>query len=271
MVDVGLYERQDKPVEQFLNFKTLLVGIGRGGETALAESLRVLEVDVNGVVIDEAVPFQFEPLTQDSGNLVFLLTGTSDAQTQRDYHLYFDTARDFAPADFEAQVEVVDGVPDEGQLCYETRTLSLWVNASVQEDMNLVSWGADQPGALWALSIVRGGGRAAVKGPIQLDAGASWITGGTSLIDSRWYHVAVVLESGESARVRDIRVYVDGRLDLTSRISDGSIDTLTGPKFRFGIPTGDRWVPFNGLLDEVRIYSRALAPEEIAELAGVGE
>ncbi|UCF17754.1 MAG: hypothetical protein JSW59_09875, partial [Phycisphaerales bacterium] len=32
-VDVGPYERQDKPVEQFLNFKTLLASIGRGGET----------------------------------------------------------------------------------------------------------------------------------------------------------------------------------------------------------------------------------------------
>ena len=53
--DVGLYERQDKPVEQFLNFKTLLAGIGRGGEACIPESFRVLEVDVNGVVIDEAV------------------------------------------------------------------------------------------------------------------------------------------------------------------------------------------------------------------------
>ena len=129
-VDVGLYERQDKPVEQFLNFKTLLSGIGRGGEAAIPVSFRVLEVDANGAVIDEAVPFQFEPLTPDSGNLVFLLAGTTATQTQRSYYLYFDTAGDFAlptgtpygAADVNALVEVVDGVPDEGQDCYMVST-----------------------------------------------------------------------------------------------------------------------------------------------------
>ncbi|MHC4508428.1 MAG: LamG domain-containing protein [Planctomycetota bacterium] len=575
VVDVGPYERHDKPVEQFLNFKTLLAGIGRGGETALAESFRVLEVDVNGVVIDEAAPFQFEPLTQDSGNLVFMLTGTTAAQTQRDYHLYFDTAGDFAPADVNAQVEVVDGVPDEGQLCYEittatatyyfqkdaggfsslldvegndwigfhpyggsdgiyrgipnmvhpdniyhpghrncvsslvhagplkatirsisknglweciwqiyprharltllrsapkpywflyegtpggaidydkdfsvrsngvrlpagqqwqnqdisapewvyfedsvldryiyfvheqddaltdtfwpmqqnmtvfgfgrgpgttkhmtvvpnhftigladgaelssasklieasyrpvavtvgpateqpgleghwrfdesqgavakdlskygrhalltsvswnpsgktgsalrfegtggyaevlgytgvlgaqARTLSLWINTSVQADMDLVSWGIDQPGALWALSIVQGGGRGQARGPIQLDAGEGWMTGQNPLTDGQWHYVAVVLGPGESARVQDVRIYIDGRLESPSRISDGPVDTLAGADVRFGMRSGDSWVPFDGLLDDVRIYSRALAPEEIAELARVTE
>ena len=121
-VDAGPCERQDKPVEQFLNFKTLLTGIGRGGESATAASFRVLEVDVNGAVIDEAVPFQFEPLTPDSGNLVFLLTGITPAKSQRYYHLYFDTGGDFTPADVNALVKVTDGVPDEGQDCYMIAT-----------------------------------------------------------------------------------------------------------------------------------------------------
>ncbi|MHC4494605.1 MAG: hypothetical protein ACYSYM_02150 [Planctomycetota bacterium] len=122
VVDVGPYERLDKPVEHFLNFKTLLTNIGRGGEAAVPESFRVLEVDVNGAVFDEEVPFQFEPFTPDSGSLVFLLTGTTPAQSKRYYHLYFDTAGDFAPADVNAHVEVVDGIPDEGQLCYMITT-----------------------------------------------------------------------------------------------------------------------------------------------------
>ena len=121
-VDVGPYERYDKPVEQFLNFKTLLAGVGRGGERVVAESFRVLEVDANGVVIDDAVPFQFEPLTPDSGNLVFLLAGSTAAQTKRYYYLYFDTAGDFAPANVDALVTVEDEVLDEGQLCYKITT-----------------------------------------------------------------------------------------------------------------------------------------------------
>jgi hypothetical protein len=574
-VDVGLYERQEIPVEKFLNFKTLLVGIGRGGETVIPASFRVLEVDGNGVVIDEAVPFQFEPLTPDSGNVVLLLTGTSAAQMQRYYQLYFDTGGDFVPAEVSALVEVTDGVPDEGQDCYmittasatyyfqkdaggfsslldiegndwigfhpfggsdgiyrgipnmvhpdnifhpghsncisslvhagplrvtirsvsrnglweclwqicprharltllrsaptpywflyegtpggaidydrdfsvrsngvrmpagqewqdqdipdpewvyfedsaldryiylvheeddelndtfwpmqqnmtvfgfgrgpsttkhmtalpnhftiglaegaefssaskvieasyrpviitvgpvqeqpglegdwrfdegqgsvandlskygrhalltgaswnpsgktgsalqldgtggyaevlgyagvlgtQARTLSLWINTSVQTDMDLISWGIDQPGALWALSIVEGGGRAQPQGPVQLDLSGGSIAGGTSLTDNQWHHIAVVLEPSESPRVQDIRIYVDGRLESPSRLFDSLIDTLTGPDVRFGMragPSAADWVPFDGLLDEVGIYSRALTPEEVADMAG---
>ncbi|MHC4580681.1 MAG: hypothetical protein ACYS14_04440, partial [Planctomycetota bacterium] len=121
-IDVGLYERHDKPVEQFLNFKTLLVDVGRGGETVIPESFRVLEVDVDGMLIDETVPFQYEPLTRDSGNLVLLLTGTTAAQTQRHYHLYLDTGGNFASAEVDSLVELVDNVPDEGQDCYMITT-----------------------------------------------------------------------------------------------------------------------------------------------------
>ena len=574
-VDVGPYQRQDKPVEQFLNFKTLLAGIGRGGEAAVAESFRVLEVDVNGVVIDEVVPFQFEPLTPDSGNLIFVLTGATAAQTQRYYHLYFDTTGDFAPVDVNALVEVADEVPDEGQLCYkittanatyyfqkdaggfsslldaqgndwigfhpyggsdgiyrgipnmvhpdniyhpghgncisslvhagplrvtirsasknglweclwqiypryarltllrsapqpywflyegtpggaidydkdfsvrsngvrlpagqewqdqdipapewvyfedstldryiylvheqdddlndtfwpmqqnmtvfgfgrgpgtskhmtvapnhftigladgaqfssastlieasyrpvavtvgpadelpglegnwrfdegqgsvandlskygrhallwsvswnpsgrtgsalqfdgtgsyaqvlgytgvlgiEARTLSLWINTSVQADMDLVSWGIDQPGAMWALSIMQGGGRGQPQGPVQLDVGGGWMAGETSLTNNQWHHIAVVLEPSESPRVQDVRIYVDGRIESPNRIFDGPVDTLAGADVRFGMRAGDSWMPFNGLLDGVRIDSRAMTPEEIADLATVTE
>jgi hypothetical protein len=123
-VDVGLYERHDKPVEQFLNFRKLLAGFGRDGETVTLESFRLLEVDTNGVVIDEMVPFQFEPLTPDSGNLVLLLTDTTAAQMQRHYHLYFDTRGDFEPVEVNALVEVVNDVHDEGQACYMIATLN---------------------------------------------------------------------------------------------------------------------------------------------------
>lgn len=574
-VDVGLYERHDKPVEQFLNFKTLLTGIGRGGETAIPESFRVLEVDANGVVTDGAVPFQFEPLTSDSGNLVLLLTGTTTAQTKRYYHLYFDTGGDFESSDVNNLVEIIDDVLDEGQDCYmitttnatyyfqkdaggfsslldvegndwigfhpyggsdgiyrgipnmvhpdniyhpghrncissidhagplrvtirsvsknglweciwqiyphyarltllrsapqlywflyegtpggainydtdfsvrsngvrlpvsqewqnqdisapewiyfedsvldryiylvheqddfltdtfwpmqqnmtvfgfgrgpgtskhmtmvpnhftigladdaqfspaskvieasyrpvavtmgsvteqpglevdlrfdegqgsvakdlskygrhalltsvswnpsgkagsalqfdgnggyaevlgykgvlgtQARTLSLWINTSVQADMDLVSWGTGQLGALWALSIMQGGGRGQARGPVQLDIGGGWIAAQSSVTDSEWHHVAVVLPMRESLRMQDVQVYVDGQIESNSMVFDAPIDTVSGSDVRFGKRPGDSWTPYNGLLDELRINSSALTPEEIAELAGVIE
>jgi hypothetical protein len=577
-VDVGPYERQDKPVEQFLNFKTLLSVLGRGGETAIAESFRVVEVDANGLVTSDAVPFQFESLTSDSGNLVFLLTGTTATQTRRYYYLYFDTAEGFAPANTDVLVKVEDEIPDEGQLCYkvttenatyyfqkdaggfsslldvqgndwigfhpfggsdgiyrgipnmvhpdniyhpghsncistllhagplratirsisknglwgciwqmypryarltllrcaptaywflyegtpggaidyekdfsvrsngmrlpagqewqdqdiaapewvyfedsaldryiylvheeddtlndtfwpmqgnmtvfgfgrgpgttkqmtvvpnhftigladgaqfssaskvieasyrpvaimvgsaeeqpgleghwrfdegqgsvardlskygrhallwsvpwnpsgvggsalefngtggfaevlgypgvlgtQARTVSLWLNTAANADMELLSWGIDQPGALWALSVMQGGGRGQPKGPIQLDVGGGWMAGETSLADNQWHHVVVVLGPSESPRVQDVRIYVDGRIEPVNRIFDGPIDTLAGADVRFGMRAGPTvlpdWKPFDGLLDEVCIESRALTQEEIAELDRLG-
>lgn len=574
-VDVGLYERHDKPVEQFLNFMTLLVGIGRGGETAISESLRVLEVDVNGIVIDKSVPFQFEPLTPDSGKLVLLLTGTTIAQTQRYYHLYFDTGGDFEPAEVNGLVEVIDDVPDEGQDCYmittanatyyfqkdaggfsslldiegndwigfhpyggsdgiyrgipnvvhpdniyhpghrncissidhagplrvtirsvsknglweciwqiyphyarltllrsapqpywflyegtpggainydtdfsvrsngvrlpagqewqnqdipapewvyfedsvldryiylvqeqddflndtfwpmqqnmtvfgfgrgpgtskhmtvvpnhftigladdaqfssaskvieasyhpvavtvgsvteqpglevdlrfdegqgsvakdlskygrhafltsvswnpsgkagsalrfdgiggyaealgykgvlgtQSRTLSLWINTSVQADIDLVSWGTDQTGALWALSTVQGGGRGQARGTLKLDVGEGWMAGQTSVTDSLWHHIAVILPVHESPRMQDVQFYVDGQIESNSMYQDALIDTMTGPDVRLGMRAGNSWMPYDGLLDELRIDSCALTLDEIADMTGVIE
>ena len=574
-VDVGLYERDEKPVEQFLNFKTLLADIGRGGEVVVPESFRVLEVDADGAVIDEKVPFQFESLTPDSGNLVFLLTGTTAAQMQRLYHLYFDVGGDFAPPEVNTQVEFIDDVPDEGLDCYmittasatyyfqkdaggfsslldiegndwigfhpfggsdgiyrgipnmvhpdnifhpghrncfssidhagplrvtirsvstdglweclwhvypryarltllrcapkpywflyegtpggvidydtdfsvrsngvrspagqewqnqdiaapewvyfedsaldryiylvheeddahndtywpmqqnmtvfgfgrgpgtnkhmtvtpnhftigladdarfssasriieasyrpvtvtvgqvteqpgleameaqwsfdegqgsvagdrskygrhalltsvtwnpsgkagaalqfdgaggyaqamgyvgvlgsQARTLSLWINTSVEGDMDLVSWGADQPGALWALSIMQGGGRGQPKGALLLDVGGGQTVGRTTLTDGQWHHLVIVLSEHEASRTQDIQMYVDGQIESSSMLLDVSIDTVAGPDVRFGKRAGDTWTPFDGLLDEARIDSRALTQEEIAELAG---
>ena len=574
-VGVGSYERQDKPIERFLNFKTLLAGLGRGGETCLPESLRVLETDANRVVIDEEVPFQFDPLTPDSGTLVLLLTGATPVQGKRYYDLYFDTAGAFAPAVVEPLLEVTDEAPDEEQLCYRiaaanatyyfqkdaggfsslldrdgndwisfhpfggsdgiyrgipnlvhpdniyhpghrnctstldhvgplratirsvskdglweclwhiypyharltvlrsaskaywflyegtpggaidyetdfsvrsngtrlpasqswqdqdisapewvyfedstldryiylvheeddasndtfwpmegnmtvfgfgrgpgtskhmtaipnhftiglangaefasankviegsyrpvtvtvglaeekpgvegdwrfdegegpvaqdlsvygrhallrgmawdpagrvgsalqfdglggyvevpgyrgvlgtsARTIALWVDVPIREDMDLISWGQNVPGRSWSLSIMRGGGRGQRTGAIQVSVTEGSLTGSTQLTDGQWHHVAAVLPPSASPRAQDIQLYVDGRTELASQVMDCPVHTTAGDNVRFGARAGDSRSPFHGLLDEVRIYSRTLRPEEIAELAGITE
>lgn len=120
-VDVGPYERTDKPVEQFVNFTSLLAGIGRAG-TVIQDSLRVVEVNSEGDVIDDSVPFQYDAVTSASGDVVFVLTGTTPESAQRYYHVYFDTQGDFAPAEVTAQVQLTDDVSDEGQAAYRIVT-----------------------------------------------------------------------------------------------------------------------------------------------------
>jgi len=120
-VDVGSYERTEKPVEQYLNLTALLRRIGRSG-IVIEDSLRVVEVNSNGDVIDDRVPFQYDAMTDTWGNLVFILTGTTPAGAHRYYDVYFDTAGTFTPTAVSSQVQLTDDVMDEGQVSYNIVT-----------------------------------------------------------------------------------------------------------------------------------------------------
>ncbi len=78
----------------------------------------------------------------------------------------------------------------------------------------------------------------------------------------RWHHVVGVYDG------RKVQLWVDGKL-AAEREAKGEIPVTTSPLFvgtkRAYAPRSD-W--FNGLIDEVRVYNRALSPEEIRKLSG---
>ncbi len=89
----------------------------------------------------------------------------------------------------------------------------------------------------------------------------------------QWYHVAVTYQSGTAPRI-----FVNGTEATYLSQSAGSgtdADESTGP-FLVGSwnhdgslsPGGAGW--FNGLIDDVRVYNRALSPEEVEELYALG-
>ncbi len=117
--------RTNKPVEAPLNF-TQLLAAANGSGTFDPNSVRVLEVDSNGNLLDANVPFQFDratdynAATNANGTLVFMMTGTTSAGGQRYYHLYFDKiGKGFTLPTFANQVSVTDNVIDEGQSSYQ--------------------------------------------------------------------------------------------------------------------------------------------------------
>jgi len=120
-VDVGSYERTEKPVEQYLNLTALLRRIGRSG-VVIEDSLRVVEVNSDRDVIDDRVPYQYDAMTDTWGSLLFILTGTTSAVTSRYYDVYFDTAGTFTPAAVSSRVQLTDDVMDEGQASYRIAT-----------------------------------------------------------------------------------------------------------------------------------------------------
>ena len=80
----------------------------------------------------------------------------------------------------------------------------------------------------------------------------------TPVSDGAWHHVALVWDG--AARI----LYVDG-VEVALR-SAGQLERVTGLQ-RFGAgPTLDSGRFWRGLIDDLRMYTRALSPEELAEL-----
>ncbi|MBU2036859.1 LamG domain-containing protein, partial [Patescibacteria group bacterium] len=102
------------------------------------------------------------------------------------------------------------------------------------------------------------------------DAGASSATINSTLLSSQWYHVTVVKTTGDVSKI-----YINGIDDTlaTSGFYEGAIvNSLIGSGWYFdgGAETYVQGNYFNGSIDDVRIYNRALTAGEILQLYNLG-
>jgi len=91
----------------------------------------------------------------------------------------------------------------------------------------------------------------------------AWHHTTATVIDNTWHHVAYVLEDSSDT----ITVYVDGSeaLSFASTVSVAADDVFSlAQEYDPGMATGDF---YNGQIDDVRVYERALSEAEIATLA----
>ncbi|MBE0537577.1 MAG: right-handed parallel beta-helix repeat-containing protein, partial [Phycisphaerae bacterium] len=128
----------------------------------------------------------------------------------------------------------------------------------------IISWGMPAAGARWNL-VTEGNGR------LRLEVGGGAIVGSTVVCDGQWHHVAAVLDNDGTPNVGEVRLYVDGAFDLPSSAGNQVVNTVTGATDSRDVMIGAgastaRY--FEGVIDEVRIYDRALLAEEVAVLAG---
>ncbi len=90
----------------------------------------------------------------------------------------------------------------------------------------------------------------------------------TSFNNNRWYHVAAVWDAS------GMYIYVDGVLDKSSGNTvsafDSPGDLNIGAQLPVYYSVYYKNFPFDGIIDDVRIYNRALTVAEVAVLAGGG-
>jgi len=175
--------------------------------------------------------------------------------------------------DFDGKDDHVE-VPDSPSLNFdlpESFSLEAWFKLSSLPTTSwyaiLSKYGAGQGAGyndLFALYIDTDG---KIRFSVRDSAGNNPVAIGSTLAIDTWYHVVGVRDVGEN----EIRLYLNGVLDATP-VTDTTVDDISSPR-PFLIGNQEHYVagqpptlPFHGIIDEVRIYNRALSATEVQDL-----
>ncbi|MHC4584512.1 MAG: LamG domain-containing protein [Planctomycetota bacterium] len=157
--------------------------------------------------------------------------------------LEFDNAGDFVR---------IDGY--KGIMGTNPFTITAWIKTATNSEM--LSWG--DPG---------GGERVEFRissGRLRCDTGGGNVQADTNILDNEWHHVALTIQENATISSGDVTLYLDGQddtrtsEDTTAFNINSNFDVQIGQMYDL---SSSRW--FIGLIDDVRIYSKALTPEEI--------
>ena len=156
-------------------------------------------------------------------------------------------------------------VPMSTVLDADTYTLAAWVRyTGIQNDKTLGRWEVlEKAGAYWM--NVRTNGLVRVGGFYGGCANANWVylDSTRALPVDRWRHVAATYDGAW------LRVYIDGRAAGATRVTGRTC--VSGEPLAVGAknnPSKGLLEAFwDGRLDEVRVYNRALTATEVGQLA----
>ena len=158
----------------------------------------------------------------------------------------------------------------------QSRTISVWIKAETDLSNTetgihtIVSWGKGDSNDLNKKVTFM----LDPTGKLSLATYGARLYGGLDLEDGQWHHAALVMPEG-SDNIKQIKLYVDGS-EITTNASglNAVIDTAFTEDVLVGAYDSDLepgiQLPagyFNGIIDELRIYSTGLSDIEIAELA----
>ena len=147
------------------------------------------------------------------------------------------------------------------------RTISAWVKTESTAGQAIVTYGSrDADGEKWHFRISPDGAPR-VPGAIRTESQGGNQTGDTSVADGEWHHVVSVFDGTDNI---DVQHYVDGQLEGETGPTDEPIFTVTGD-ILVSIGARQQTPPafenfMDGLIDDVRMYNRALSASEIQAL-----
>jgi hypothetical protein len=80
-----------------------------------------------------------------------------------------------------------------------------------------------------------------------------------TIVNDAWAHVAMVYDAGSA------KIYINGAIASISTTAPTSLPAYT-PELRIGDLANSGTMPFQGLIDEATVWTRALSASEISQL-----
>jgi len=141
----------------------------------------------------------------------------------------------------------------KGVLGTAPRTVAAWVKTK-RDNGQILSWGRDEGGEMFIFGFIRGRGR------IGVTPKGGYFYMNDKVSDDKWHHVAAVVGEAELPNLHDdVTLYKDGQVALIHSIGLLDLWPIDTPSdLDVAIGKG-----FEGAVDDVRIYDRALSEEEI--------
>jgi len=141
----------------------------------------------------------------------------------------------------------------KGVLGTAPRTVSAWIKTK-RDNGQILSWGRDEGGEMFIFGFIPGRGRVGVTPQ------GGYLYMNDKVSDDQWHHVASVVHEAELPNLHDnVTLYKDGEVAIIHGI--GLLDLWpidTPSELDVAIGKG-----FEGAVDDVRIYDRALSGDEI--------
>jgi hypothetical protein len=132
-------------------------------------------------------------------------------------------------------------------------TLAAWVNGTSWATSHFIRKIPDTgTGSIYMIRVQSN----ALRAIFSTSAGELVVQGVTPPVTGEWMHMAFVYDGAEA------RIYVNGAVDGRGNISGDVVESDNELRIGRGEPAGY----FNGSIDDVRVYNRALTDEEIKAL-----
>lgn len=178
------------------------------------------------------------PLKKQFHFIILLLSTALSAQNA----LNFDGVDDYIQTDYK-------GIEGDG-----ARTVEAWIKVEPSDTWRfIVDMGTSGIGQRFSFKINNNARF------IRIEVGGGGIYGKTTITDNKWHHVAATFDPELSEN--QFKLYVDGNLDGEGDL-DIEVNTVTNKPVRIGYSNYNLG-PFEGVLDEVRIWSVARTAEDI--------